>query len=647
VTESLHRVQFDWRDGGRFEIEARETKATATELQVRQLPGCTVQIAAGEFADVQVPALGLVEDPSGFFEPLRLRENAEYLIRITVPHSIDDSKRLWEVSGSGTAWPFDSSRTGRKVRVMPPRYWTSPDGNDARSTQLLASANFGSFVGVVDLSVEGRVLRAEVASSKISYFDDFKVLLTEVSEDLTDLLFEVDSVSGYRFSLGEPGDAPPSTALFHLRRILSESELPTAFETVARHPYTKLVHTDVMVDPASATSILPDRFATAATHMPFTAGGPLKGLFRGYSPIAVVDTYRSDSVDTPENRYCKAVLEDVAALLDRLEPMLRKEKKHSSLRELHAWQERLAELASEPIWRDVGQLNHIPFNSQVLLRRDAYRQIAQADLLLQYGLVLPWDRANELADESGDIRPIYELYEYWCFFCLRRILRALCGPEKQRTGSFYTEQDGKLAVSLRRGRASQLDFLVNSTATCLSVSLFFNKGFTKPGDDQEYGDASYSTSFRPDVSILVRGRGLTHWLHFDAKYRLDVQKWEAEVDSDEIEAVEDELLGEPSERELYKKADLYKMHAYRDAIFGSRGAYALFPGQSASEQLFRRSRKASYRKDYDVPSVGAFPLRPGAAETQERVISDFLAKVFASVARGGSYEEETGFVPVP
>jgi predicted component of viral defense system (DUF524 family) len=608
------------------------------------MPGSVrAALVAAEHPPAGCPALAFEHDPDGFFEDLRLRENAEYLLTVVVPHHLEDVRRRWELNGPGEFWPFDSARLAGAVRMMPPRYWTSSANGPGPRSNLLATANFASFVGVVDLSFEGRVIRAEVASSKISYFDDFKILLDEVSEDLVELLFEVDTVSGYRFSVGEPAEAAASTAVFHLRRVMREEELPSAVEAIIHHPYTRLVQEDLLTSPALARSLLPDRLAASVAAMPFERGGPLSAKFRGHTPSAVLETVRRDTVDTPENRYTKAVLQDMLVLLDRLEPVLVKEGKRPSAREVRRWRDRLDELLVEPIWRDVGQLTHIPFNSQVLLRRDAYRQVAQADLLIQYGLVLPWDRAQELAEETGDIRPIYELYEYWCFFCLRRILRRMCGPEASRAGDFYSVKEGRLEVTLRRGKASRLDFSVTVGAVPVSVALFFNRSFRKPDDSLDFLDASYSTSFRPDLSVLAVGGGTRHWLHFDAKYRLDVVQWAEEVTGSGVEDVEEDLIGPPEDSELYKKADLYKMHAYRDAILGSRGAYVLFPAQNAKPQLFRRHRSSKYRIAHDLPSVGAFPLRPGTRGSQEREIEDFLAAVLKSFSAGQQYREELGF----
>ncbi len=74
---------------------------------------------------------------------------------------------------------------------------------------------------------------------------------------------------------------------------------------------------------------------------------------------------------------------------------------------------------------------------------------------------------------------------------------------------------------------------------------------------------------RPDATLSVRvlGSAQHHYLHFDAKYRLDLKQT---------------LADEPDEADTgsggSKREDLLKMHAYRDAIRGSAAAYVLFPG---------------------------------------------------------------------
>ncbi|MBK7780999.1 MAG: hypothetical protein IPJ58_09580 [Ardenticatenia bacterium] len=97
---------------------------------------------------------------------------------------------------------------------------------------------------------------------------------------------------------------------------------------------------------------------------------------------------------------------------------------------------------------------------------------------------------------------------------------------------------------------------------------------------------------RPDIALTVPdgpGRGL-HLL--DAKFRLQRVAdlvgegmagteggWSGDPGGGE-EAREERLEAE-ERRGSFKRADLYKMHTYRDAIRGARSVWALYPGDEA------------------------------------------------------------------
>jgi PD-(D/E)XK nuclease superfamily protein len=102
---------------------------------------------------------------------------------------------------------------------------------------------------------------------------------------------------------------------------------------------------------------------------------------------------------------------------------------------------------------------------------------------------------------------------------------------------------------------------------------------------------------------VLRFGGTLH--AFDAKYRLD------RFDVDEADPDDDSAT--------YKRADLYKMHAYRDAIAGLKTAFVVYPGNEFvffERQGFRRTRPADVAQR---DGVGAVPLRPADAEPVEKL----------------------------
>ena len=82
-----------------------------------------------------------------------------------------------------------------------------------------------------------------------------------------------------------------------------------------------------------------------------------------------------------------------------------------------------------------------------------------------------------------------------------------------------------------------------------------------------------------------------------------------------------------------KRDDLNKMHAYRDAIRSSAGAYILYPGDE---------KRAPYRAFHEIlPGLGAFPLRPSVSGEAEGVseIQAFLNDILDHVSDQASQHE--------
>jgi predicted component of viral defense system (DUF524 family) len=145
-------------------------------------------------------------------------------------------------------------------------------------------------------------------------------------------------------------------------------------------------------------------------------GGPLARLFRGYTPRELAVTERFETVDTLENRYVKYFLEECLLVTQRLVQKLDARKKPAAVREARGWAAQIEEMLGHRHWSDVGMLRQFPSNSQVLQKRRGYRDILKFDLSLRLGLELSWKRGDDFADGLlGDVRPVNEIYEYWCF----------------------------------------------------------------------------------------------------------------------------------------------------------------------------------------------------------------------------------------
>ena len=137
----------------------------------------------------------------------------------------------------------------------------------------------------------------------------------------------------------------------------------------------------------------------------------------------------------------------------------------------------------------------------------------------------------------------------------------------------------------------------------------------------------YTLSFWPSIykkdKDAEKAEEIVH-IHFDSKYKVDQF-----IINTKVEAVKDDETGETvdsleiEKREQrkgdYKNADLLKMHAYKDAIRRTMGAYILYPGTE---------NKPPYKGYHEIiPGLGAFAIRPNNGDNGIEPLSKFMDDV--------------------
>ena len=147
--------------------------------------------------------------------------------------------------------------------------------------------------------------------------------------------------------------------------------------------------------------------------------------------------------------------------------------------------------------------------------------------------------------------------------------------------------------------------------------MFYNLRFS---DDSKY--RSYSLAFKPDYTLLVKINENINYVHFDAKYRseLEIADFYGKIDksTDDLDEEIDKRDSLEEKDYVFKDGDIYKMHTYKDSILKTEGAYVLYPGNIT---------KRFYESDLIIPSVGAFSLTPGNDEIDENNLEIFIKDV--------------------
>lgn len=638
LMQLLSIIKIDWGDNFSI-LFAEQGLQDFTDLQLLEAS------ATRFYGRLQAPGSqrrGILfqKDPDGIFELIRLYEETDYQVVICLPFSKQKCLEQKQQNNLET-FPLLNIRLVDVVKIIASHFWVEKPNN---VTTIAGFLNPGAYVGTIDLPIydEFHQCSIEVMSAKIGYEVEFKTLLSEITQYHINLAFDIETSAGVL--LQGTLEQPPNllTALFHLRRLMAATELPNAVETVLQIPMQFLQtqeswsHLDkpVRADPSLMLKYL--------ARMGWREGGHLARLFRGYTPERFPTITRQETYDIPENRFVKAFLEELFNLLEQLGEACLQERRNRSLQEIETWKNTVNDWLSNELWREVGSLTSIPANSQRLQRATGYRDIYRANIELREALRLPWDEPEKQRESSpiGSLKPIYKLYEYWCYFVIRGILEELFGADLSNGRNLLVHREN--GIAMRLGNASDACRAVFELPTPLQgqIFLFYNRKFF-PKVEPEWGEwsGSYSVEFNPDISIAVQANGLTHWVNFDAKYRLEKAWWNTFAE-DSIEIRVDNT----KETRDFKQADINKMHTYRDAILGTRGAYILFPGKPGEDnQILPYVRyKVPPNRTLDVPSVGAFRLRPNANLEQRNYLCSFIEMLVYKLASGDSYMEEYG-----
>ncbi|MCP4536732.1 MAG: DUF2357 domain-containing protein [Chloroflexi bacterium] len=302
-------------------------------------------------------------------------------------------------------------------------------------------------------------------------------------------------------------------------------------------------------------------------------GFALAQRLKYHAPAHVWQRCPEETSNTPENRFVRHFFQQLLTAAEAL-PAQRwwanvPSTRQATVREVTAL---LRHTIVQPPLANVSLLHQLPLNSQVLLRRDGYREVLDLWQRFQYArrpLFAPLQQALE-------VRDIATLYEFWCFFKLADDIRKTLRVEP--------------ALHLIVSDAYGLQWRSEARFGKLG-RLLYNHTYCWPN--------SYSVPLRPDFAWVVEDK---LQVVLDAKFRL---QW-----LDSAQKANKEKIPNATA----KRSDIDKMHAYRDAL-GIRAAVAVYPGD---QTLFYDVRCGRYDTltlnallNGDLSGVGAMPLKPG------------------------------------
>ena len=481
----------------------------------------------------------------------------------------------------------------------------------------------GNTVGSVDVRVtteDGHLLTGymDVHSSKLDFDAHFRWMLSGLAHEGAALLLRRFPPGTVRLH-ADPSRLPETRyqQLAFLGAILRRPHTVEAIERVLRQPH--VAHVSAVESVPAGRGVPGSSMGARAMLRPGPRLRVRPGLTLASIPTEVPNARQEATIDNVPNRFVRFVLDHWATVLEEAGDLLTGTEA-AAVRGRREVDELLALVdrwRADPKLRDVSRLRSMTSDNPVLLRRSGYREVHQAFIESEAAAMLRWEGAE--AVHRAGMRDIATLYEYWCYLELRRLVVALC--DHADVSSLTTLSEDGMHLDLKKGHEQVVAGFATIHGRPIDIELWFNRSFSGPS-------RTWTLQMRPDCSLRLRaqtkpGSYVETWVHFDAKYRVSTPQ-ELFVDDDQtVDA---------------KRGDLLKMHAYRDAIRRSSGAYVLYPGSEV--RVMRQHQEV-------LPGLGAFPFVPGsdghATSDSVGAVREFLEELLDHVATQASNRERAAY----
>jgi predicted component of viral defense system (DUF524 family) len=492
------------------------------------------------------------------------------------------------------------------------------------------------YVGTHTLEIEGSsiLLPIEVRSVKSEYRTDYRFMLESITEKCTELIMQIDSPITQHFETNFDTDSQTLYQRFcFVKSLIDSKEFEEAVQKVVSNPTTKWQEEQEEKDIRGIRRFNQKsikQLITKTNRIEISKNHFLNKSFGLTSvPVKIDSTRKVESADTAENRFIKHALEEFLFFCENCETKF--EKYSTAKLESNQLATKISNLLNQSFFKEISRPTSLKLNSPVLQRKSGYREVLNAWLKFDLAAKLVW-KGGDNVYEAGK-KDIAVLYEYWLFFTLLDLLKEVFAIEPKSIADLIQYDKGQLSLNLKQGTAIAMKGVYKSASRNLNIQFSYNRSF---GGGKTFPDSgSYTTTLRPDYTLSIwpeelknakeaeKTELITH-IHFDAKYKVkDFYDLISKAKGEELSEEEEEALLKEEKEETksgtFKNQDLLKMHAYKDAIRRTGGAYVLYPGEGKNDP-FRGFHEL-------IPGLGAFVIKPNNDEKDKEQLKNFINKV--------------------
>jgi len=479
-------------------------------------------------------------------------------------------------------------------------------------------------------------IKVEVTSTKTNYREDYRVMLGEITEKCTDLIMQHSSPVVQNFEPDYKVDPKTYYQQFaFLKSIIDSAEFNDSIMKIISSPITRWREIESETDIRNLRRVnrrILKQIVNSSNRIELPSDHYLRRVIQTI-PARIVFNEKSETVDTPENRFIKYVLSSFLALCSTITSKMNDDSRGKA--ESIRTEEILEQYLGHSIFKDIGTPETLPLNSPVLQRKEGYREILKVWLMFNLAAKLIWS-GGENVYEAGK-RDVAVLYEYWLFFKLLDIIKSVFYIDPKCIDELIIKTDDGLGLTLKQGSHIAVKGIYIGSSRRFNVEFSYNRTFRGEMGYPEAG--SWTKNMRPDYTLTIWPYEIQHQedaelgelivhIHFDAKYKIEnlYNIFEGDINLD------DEKIDQRKGK--YKRADLLKMHSYRDAIRRTGGAYILYPGDVSFNKLGFHEI---------IPGLGAFPIRPSKTDTGENELRRFINDVLHHFMNRISQREKAAY----
>ena len=476
-----------------------------------------------------------------------------------------------------------------------------------------------------DINISVCKLDLEVLATKFnkeidkSYRENYRFMLESITNKCTELLMQINAPVYQTFEVDFNCDQGTVYQRFcFVQSIIHNLIFTESVEKIISNPKTNWEEESEPTDTRKIRRITNHslrQIISASNRMTLPENHSMKDYGIISVPLRINNFRKIENIDTPENRFIKYVLESFKWFCDKCLAVFEEFKMTKPIGEAIHLIDKLGFHLNQPFFKDINPPTSLKLNSPVLQKRSGYREILNRWLQFDFASKLIWKGGDDVY-KAGK-KDIATLYEYWLFFTLYDLVKekfeieSVLFDDKAYNHLIVKTNDG-LNVMLKSGKHTALQGTFTKRNRDLNIKFSYNRTFKGGVDYKNKISGSWTAPLRPDYTLSIwpkifsekqaeANESIVH-IHFDAKYKIDnfYQTVQSDLDENNLEQELNQV--DIDERKgSYKNIDLLKMHAYKDAIRRSGGAYILYPG--AIEKPFRGFHEI-------IPGLGAFSVNP-------------------------------------